>query len=67
MTLIEVDRPSANTSKQSKTGRIALKTADMEAMYELGNKLIEIVFKERIIAGDIVQINRSSGAGDANF
>ncbi|KAI6198263.1 RuvB-like helicase [Aphelenchoides fujianensis] len=56
--LIEVDR---STTSANKTGRIALKTTDMEAVYELGNKLIEVLFKERVVVGDVVQINRSSG------
>jgi RuvB-like protein 2 len=33
----------------------------MEASYELGNKLIDMVFKERIVSGDVIQINRTTG------
>lgn len=56
---MEVDRqiPTA----QNRTGRITLKTSDMEASYELGNKLIDMVFKERIVSGDVIQITRSTG------
>jgi RuvB-like protein 2 len=56
---VEVDRQSPVGTH--KTGRINLKTTDMEATYELGNKLIEMVFKERIVSGDVIQINRSTG------
>ncbi|KAI6173214.1 RuvB-like helicase [Aphelenchoides besseyi] len=57
--LVEVDRSA--TGGTNKTGRIALKTTDMEAVYELGNKLIDVIFKERVVNGDVVQINRASG------
>lgn len=56
---VEVDRQ--NPTSQNKTGRIAMKSADMEAVYELGNKLIDMVFKERIVSGDVIQINRATG------
>ncbi|KAI6191994.1 RuvB-like helicase [Aphelenchoides bicaudatus] len=56
---VEVDRQTPVGT--NKTGRISLKSADMEATYELGNKLIEMIFKERIVSGDVIQINRGSG------
>ncbi|CAD5229515.1 unnamed protein product [Bursaphelenchus okinawaensis] len=57
--LVEIDRQNPNNSQ--KTGRIALKTTDMEAVYELGAKLIDVIFKERISAGDVIQIQRAAG------
>ena len=56
---MEVDRQTP--IGHNKTGRISLKTSDMEASYELGNKLIDMVFKERIVSGDVIQINRTTG------
>lgn len=38
-----------------------LKTTDMETMYDLGAKMIESLQKEKIIAGDIVTIDKTSG------
>lgn len=38
-----------------------MKTTDMETIYDLGNKMIESIIKEKIQAGDIVQIDRASG------
>ncbi|KAG5458739.1 MAG: TIP49 C-terminus-domain-containing protein [Olpidium bornovanus] len=34
-----------------KTGKLTLKTTDMETVYELGNKMIEALNKEKVMAG----------------
>ena len=36
------------------TDKISLKTAEMEAIYDLRQKMIELIQKEKILAGDIV-------------
>uniref|UniRef100_A0A915L7X9 RuvB-like helicase n=1 Tax=Romanomermis culicivorax TaxID=13658 RepID=A0A915L7X9_ROMCU len=56
---IEVDRPA--TGSGLKIGKLTLKTTDMETIYDLGNKMIEMIIKEKIQAGDVVQIDRASG------
>lgn len=60
---ISVDR-AANFSAANalmKTGRIVLRTTDMEAVYELGGKMIDALAKEKVFAGDVVCIDKASG------
>lgn len=56
---IQIERPAAGTGQ--KTGRITLKTSEMEAVYELGAKMIDSLSKEKVQAGDIVTIDKASG------
>lgn len=55
---IEIEK---STTSSAKTGKITLKTTEMETMYDLGNKMIEAIQKEKIIAGDIITIDKASG------
>ena len=45
----------------SKTGKITLKTTEMETEYDLGAKMIESLSKEKISAGDVITIDKASG------
>lgn len=56
---VEIDRPAAGG--QAKTGRLTLKTTEMETVYDLGQKMIESLEKEKVQAGDVVTIDKSSG------
>lgn len=38
-----------------------MKTSDMETIYDLGNKMIESLNKEKVIAGDVIVIDKSTG------
>ncbi|SCV67649.1 BQ2448_5260 [Microbotryum intermedium] len=64
---IQVDRSltgplcSDPLSQASKTGKITMKTTDMETVYDLGNKMIDALTKEKIIAGDVIVIDKSTG------
>lgn len=55
---IQIDRSITGGHKQ---GKLTIKTTDMETIYELGNKMIESLTKEKILAGDIVSIDKASG------
>ncbi|KAE9407670.1 RuvB-like helicase 2 [Gymnopus androsaceus JB14] len=44
-----------------KSGRVILKTTDMETVYEMGGKMIDEMTKEKVLAGDIISITKSSG------
>jgi RuvB-like protein 2 len=55
---IEIDK---SVSSGSKTGKITLKTTEMETVYDLGHKMIEAIQKEKIVAGDIITIDKASG------
>jgi len=56
---IEVDR--AADGKATKVGRLTLKTTEMETEYDLGTKMLESIEKEKIEAGDVIAIDKSSG------
>ncbi|ODV94481.1 hypothetical protein PACTADRAFT_35280 [Pachysolen tannophilus NRRL Y-2460] len=55
---IQIDRSITGGHKQ---GKLTIKTTDMETIYELGNKMIEGLQKEKVIAGDIISIDKASG------
>lgn len=55
---IEIDK---SVQSGAKSGKITLKTTDMEAIYDLGQKMIESIQKEKISAGDIITIDKASG------
>lgn len=55
---IEIDK---SLTSSAKTGRITLKTTDMETQYDLGQKMIEAIQKEKIVQGDIITIDKVSG------
>ncbi|KAI1724529.1 ruvB-like 2 [Ditylenchus destructor] len=56
---VEIDRPASGVGP--KVGKLTLKTIDMEAIYDIGNKMVESVIKERVTAGDVIQIDKGSG------
>eukprot|EP00963_Diacronema_lutheri_P002422 scaffold155_cov347-Pavlova_lutheri.AAC.101 len=57
---IEIDRPATGGSA-SKTGKLIIKTTEMETIYDLGQKMIDALSKEKVQAGDVVAIDKSSG------
>merc|ERR1711981_1275032 len=56
---VEIDRPADGSGQ--KTGKIVLKTTDIETQYDLGNKMIEQLIKEKVQAGDVITIDKASG------
>ncbi|KND00997.1 RuvB-like 2 [Spizellomyces punctatus DAOM BR117] len=56
---IQVDRSA--TGAGAKTGKLTLKTTDMETIYDLGQKMIEALNKEKVTAGDVITIDKASG------
>ncbi|RKP03236.1 hypothetical protein CXG81DRAFT_9825 [Caulochytrium protostelioides] len=48
------------TGVGAKTGKMVLKTTEMETVYDLGQKMIEALTKEKITAGDVIQIDKAS-------
>lgn len=55
---IQIDRSITDGHKQ---GKLTIKTTDMETIYELGNKMIEGLTKEKVLAGDVISIDKASG------
>lgn len=56
---VSVERPATGTG--AKVGKLTLKTTDMETIYDLGQKMIEQLNKEKVQAGDIITIDKASG------
>ena len=55
---IQIDRSVTGATKQ---GKLTIKTTDMESIYDMGSKMIDSMTKERIMAGDIISIDKASG------
>ncbi|KAJ5337397.1 AAA family ATPase Rvb2/Reptin [Penicillium brevicompactum] len=55
---IQIDRSATGCNKQ---GKLTIKTTDMETLYEMGTKMIDSMLKERLISGDVISIDKSSG------
>ncbi|QSZ33738.1 hypothetical protein DSL72_005309 [Monilinia vaccinii-corymbosi] len=55
---IQTDRSVTGGTKQ---GKLTIKTTDMETIYDMGSKMIDSMTKERVMAGDIISIDKSSG------
>jgi len=56
---VQIDRPASGTG--TKVGKLTLKTTDMETVYDLGNKMIESLIKEKAQAGDVITIDKATG------
>merc|ERR1712078_709203 len=57
---IQIDRP-ATAGAAAKTGKLTLKTTEMETIYDLGTKMIESIQKEKVSAGDVIAIDKAVG------
>mmetsp|Transcript_10618 Transcript_10618/g.15790 ORF Transcript_10618/g.15790 Transcript_10618/m.15790 type:complete len:493 (-) Transcript_10618:102-1580(-) len=55
---IQVDTPVGSGQR---TGRLTLCTTEMETVYDLGAKMIDMLTKEKITAGDVISIDKASG------
>ncbi|KAG8225353.1 hypothetical protein J437_LFUL005368 [Ladona fulva] len=56
---IQIDRPASGVG--AKVGKLTMKTTEMETIYDLGNKMIESLMKEKVQAGDVVTIDKATG------
>ncbi|KAI8806924.1 ruvB-like 2-like protein [Cladochytrium replicatum] len=56
---VQIDRSAVGVG--AKSGKLTLKTTDMETIYDLGQKMIESLNKEKVSAGDVVAIDKASG------
>lgn len=55
---IQIDRSVSGGNKQ---GKLTIKTTDMETVYDMGTKMIDSMTKEKVMAGDVISIDKSSG------
>lgn len=56
---VQIDRPMSATGL--KRGKITLRTMAMEAVYDLGQKMIDNILREKIQAGDVINLDKSTG------
>merc|ERR1712159_237896 len=56
---IEIETPADGSA--AKWGKMTLKSTEMETIYDLGSKMIETIQKEKISAGDVITIDKSTG------
>jgi hypothetical protein len=47
-------------------GKLTLKTTEMETIYDLGSKMVESLSKEKVSAGDVIAIDKASGAASSD-
>ncbi|KAI6792259.1 RuvB-like helicase [Hortaea werneckii] len=55
---IQIDR---SVTGNNKAGKLTLKTTDMETLYDMGTRMIDSMTKEKVMAGDIISIDKASG------
>ncbi|KAI6030983.1 TIP49 C-terminus-domain-containing protein [Pisolithus marmoratus] len=55
---IQIDRSLTGATK---TGKLTIKSTDMETIYDLGTKMIDALSKEKVLAGDVIIIDKTSG------
>ena len=58
---LEIDRPAPGATDAAPTGRVTLKTTDMETVYDLGAKMVESMASAKVTAGDVISIDKGSG------
>ena len=56
---VVIDKPVSGQG--AKSGKLTLKTTEMETIYDLGAKMIDALGKEKIQAGDVITIDKASG------
>jgi len=59
--VVEIQMDRSATGVAASTGKLTLKTTDMETIYDLGQKMIESLTKEKVSAGDVITIDKASG------
>mmetsp|Transcript_27169 Transcript_27169/g.38934 ORF Transcript_27169/g.38934 Transcript_27169/m.38934 type:complete len:501 (+) Transcript_27169:131-1633(+) len=52
---------AAESGKTDKTGRVTICTTEMETVYDMGSKMLEMMTKEKVSAGDVISIDKASG------
>eukprot|EP01098_Paradermamoeba_levis_P003452 TRINITY_DN1572_c0_g1_i1.p1 TRINITY_DN1572_c0_g1~~TRINITY_DN1572_c0_g1_i1.p1 ORF type:complete len:497 (-),score=200.89 TRINITY_DN1572_c0_g1_i1:63-1415(-) len=56
---IQIDRPASGQG--NKAGKVTMKTTDMETVYDLGQKMIESLSREKVQSGDVITIDKATG------
>jgi RuvB-like protein 2 len=56
---IQIERSASGVG--NKIGKLTMKTTDMDTIYDLGQKMIDALVKEKVQSGDVIQIDKASG------
>jgi len=56
---VQIDRPAAGTGQRM--GKLTIKTTEMETSYELGQKMIDSLVKDKVQSGDVISLDKSTG------
>uniref|UniRef100_A0A7S0ZI06 RuvB-like helicase n=1 Tax=Timspurckia oligopyrenoides TaxID=708627 RepID=A0A7S0ZI06_9RHOD len=57
-----IDKPLfEGASSLGTSGRLTLKTTEMETVYELGGKMIDALRREKVSSGDVIVIDKATG------
>ena len=59
--VVEIQVDTTFQSGTGKSGKMTMKTTDMETVYDLGEKMIAALQKERVQAGDVITIDKVTG------
>jgi RuvB-like protein 2 len=58
--VVEIEVEGAEKGGE-KVGKLTLKTTEMETVYDLGQKMIDALTKEKVSAGDVITIDKANG------
>ena len=58
--VVEIEVEGADKGGE-KVGKLTLKTTEMETVYDLGQKMIDALTKEKVSAGDVITIDKATG------
>ncbi|EFO85291.1 hypothetical protein CRE_24689 [Caenorhabditis remanei] len=56
---LEIDRAASGLGP--KVGKLTMRTTDMETIYDLGSKMVDACLKEKVVPGDVIQVDKASG------
>ncbi|CAH8364071.1 unnamed protein product [Eruca vesicaria subsp. sativa] len=58
---VQIDRAASGGGAGKKTGKLTMKTADMETVYDVGEKMVEALGKEKVQSGDVIAMDKATG------
>lgn len=56
---VQIDRPASGVGQRM--GKLTIKTTEMETTYELGQKMIDSLVKDKVQSGDVISLDKSTG------
>lgn len=59
--VVEVQIDRSVTGVGQRVGKLTIKTTDMETTYELGQKMIDSLVKDKVQSGDVISLDKATG------